>query len=262
MARTIAEIKQEMTNAYMRESAVQELYGFTGTDTFDSKFSKVSIESLLFYVVAFGIWAMEKLFDSHKTEVEQMLADRVPHTTRWYRERVLAMIPSDCEEPPVKYCSVDERGARLKIKVAGGEAGKREPISSNHRAALETWLENEKDAGLKIEIVNEDSNLMKATLYVWYDPLQLVPTDKPVEKAMKQYVSNLDFDGLLSRNGIIDALREVAGVEMVRIYDLQTKYASNSWREFKEQERAESGYWTIEDNNISVTYERYKRDNL
>lgn len=84
MARDIATIKQEMADAFMAESAVRERYGFTASDTFDSKFSKVSIEGLLFYVVAFGMWAMEKLFDSHKAEVDAMLADRTPHTTRWY----------------------------------------------------------------------------------------------------------------------------------------------------------------------------------
>lgn len=66
MARTIAEIKQEMTDAFMGESVVREKYGFSSTDTFDTRFSKVSIEGLLFYVVAFGVWVLEKLFDSHK----------------------------------------------------------------------------------------------------------------------------------------------------------------------------------------------------
>ena len=56
MARTIAEIKQEMTDAWMAEGAVRERYGLSGSDTFEGKFSKVSIEGLLFYVVAFGIW--------------------------------------------------------------------------------------------------------------------------------------------------------------------------------------------------------------
>ena len=50
MARTIAEIKQEMCEAFIAESAVRERYGLTEGDTFDGKFSKVSIEGLLLYV--------------------------------------------------------------------------------------------------------------------------------------------------------------------------------------------------------------------
>ena len=251
-----------MTTAFMAESAVRDKYGFTASDTFEGKFSKVSIEGLLFYVVAFGIWVLEKLFDTHKEEVSTMLADLTPHTTRWYRNRVLSMVPSGQQQPPVKYCSVDDRGCRLKVKIAGGTAGNREPVSQDTYNAVVSYLAEEKDAGLKIEVVNEDSNRLKAALRVWYDPMELVPSDKPVEAALKAYVSNLDFDGLLSRNGIVDALREVAGVEMVKIDTLQTKYAQNGWRDFGNQENAESGYWGIEDADVTVVYDRYRKENL
>ena len=262
MARTIAEIKQEMAAAWMADSAVRDRYGLAETDTFESRFSKVSIEGLLFYVVAFGIWVMEKLFDSHRAEVDAMLSDRTPHTTRWYRNRVLAMTPSGQSEPPVKYCSVDDRGARLKIKVAKGEAGQREPLSEQEQHALEDWMAEEKDAGLKIDIVNTVGDDMAVVLTVWYRALELAPTDKPVEAALKAYVSTLDFDGLLSRNSLVDALREVSGVEMVRIDTLLTRHAENPWRDFAEQERAVSGYWNVADGDIEVHYQRYERGNL
>ena len=79
---------------------------------------------------------------------------------------------------------------------------------------------------------------------------------------LKEYVSNLDFDGLLSRNAIVDELRKVPGVEMVRIDQLLTRYAQNTWHEFGEQEQAESGYWNVPDANITVVYERYTRGTL
>lgn len=238
----------------MGESAVRERYGLTATDTFEGKFSKVSIEGLLFYVVAFGIWVMEKLFDSHKAEVDAALADLTPHTPRWYRNRVL-----ECGVAGVRYCSVDDRGARLKIKVATGDPGKREPLTTEEQAALERWMADEKDAGLKIDIVNLAGDDMAVALTVWYSPLELTPSDKPVETALKEYVSNLDFDGLLSRNGLVDALREVGGVEMVRIDSLKTRYSDNLWRDFGEQEQAESGYWNVADKDIAVVYKRYER---
>ena len=246
----------------MADSAVQERYGFTSTDTFDSKFSKVSIESLLFYVVSFAIWVLEKLFDTHTEEVDEMLANRLPHTTRWYRNLVLGFVPDTEEEPPVKYCSVDDRGCRLKVKIAGGSAGAREPVTADQKAAVEAYLTNEKDAGLKITVINEQSDKMSASLKVWYDPIKLVPSDKPVEAALKAYVSNLDFDGLMSRNGLVDALREVPGVEMVKIEMLKTKYANNVWENFGNQQRAESGYWTVADTDVTVVYERYRKENL
>lgn len=251
-----------MCDAFVAEGAVRERYGLTSADTFDSKFSKVSIEGLLLYVVAFGIWVMEKLMDSHKAEVSEMLSNEEPHTTRWYRNRVLAMVPNGFSEAPVKYCSVDDRGVRLKIKVAKGAAGSREPLTTAEKNALETWMSEEKDAGLKIEIVNLAGDDMSASLTVWYSPLELHPMDKPVEAALKAYVSNLDFDGLLSRNGIVDELRKVAGVEMVRIDELKSRYAQNDWHTFGEQEQAKSGWWSLQDANVTVEYRRYVRGTL
>ena len=52
MARTIAEIKKEMTDAYISNSIIRDIYGITGDADFDSVFSPVSIESTLFYIFA------------------------------------------------------------------------------------------------------------------------------------------------------------------------------------------------------------------
>ena len=52
MARTIAEIKKEMTDVYMSNSIIRDLYGITCDSDFDSVFSPVSIESTLFYIFA------------------------------------------------------------------------------------------------------------------------------------------------------------------------------------------------------------------
>ena len=262
-----------MTDTFMADSAVQERYGFAAGSSFDEQFSKVSIESLLFYVVAFGIWVLEKLFDTHKEEVATMLADLTPHTTRWYRNRVLAFVPGWAEnnEPPVKYCSVDDRGSRLKIKIAAGSAGARTTVQAASSdtppetavASLESFLANEKDAGIKIEVVNLPGDDLKAALKVWYDPIQLVPSSTTVKDALKAYISNLDFDGLMTRNGIVDALREVPGVEMVRINQLLTKaHSASLWEEYGDQRRAVSGYWTLADADITIEYERYTKDNI
>lgn len=258
-----------MTDTFMADSAVQERYGFAAGSSFDEQFSKVSIESLLFYVVAFGIWVLEKLFDTHREEVSTALAEKTPHTARWYRNKVLEFVPGWAGgAAPVKWCSVDDRGCRLKVKVAAGEAGARTQVTASGGSpvetaveALENYLEQEKDAGIKIEVVNLAGDVLKANLTVWYDPIAFVPGT--VDTALKAYVQNLDFDGLLSRNGIIDALRQVPGVEMVRIDSLQSKAAAATvLHTFLEQERANAGYWTIANGDINITYIRYRSENL
>lgn len=52
MARTITEIKKSMTDRFMSDATILERYGLKAGDSFDAKFSKVSIENILFFTVA------------------------------------------------------------------------------------------------------------------------------------------------------------------------------------------------------------------
>lgn len=266
MARTIAEIKQEMTDRWMADEAVRERYDIAEGESFETRFSKVSIESLLFYTVAFGVWVLEKLIDRHRADVEAMLEAKRPHTTRWYREQILAFVPSWAEEPPVKYCAVDDGadaapdGNKLTVKIAKGQPGSRQRVSTDEAEALGSWLAQNKDAGVKITVVNKKASRLVLRLTVWYDPLSLRPADKTVEKTVKEYVSNLDFDGLLSRNNIESQVRAVEGVKLVRIDDMQSADYQESSHPFRQQERSAAGYWAFEqESDLAVMYEPYSR---
>ena len=73
MARTIEEIKADMTANFIKQRAVISAYGLDGKKTFDQQFSRVSIESILFYVFAAALWTLEKLFDLHTAEVKERI---------------------------------------------------------------------------------------------------------------------------------------------------------------------------------------------
>ena len=92
MARTIAEIKESIAADFMRNSDVARAYGFEAGAAFTSHFSRVSIESLLFYIVACATWVLECLFDQHKTDVEKRIEEILPHRPKWYRDKVLAFM--------------------------------------------------------------------------------------------------------------------------------------------------------------------------
>ena len=77
MARSIAEIKQTMTNAFMADSTVRERYGLSESDTFDDSFSVVSIENILFYIVAACSHVLEVLFDQFKADVDDKISRAV-----------------------------------------------------------------------------------------------------------------------------------------------------------------------------------------
>ena len=52
MARTIREIKDEITSTFISQEPIRTAYGLDPTKSFDKQFSPVSVESVMFYVVA------------------------------------------------------------------------------------------------------------------------------------------------------------------------------------------------------------------
>jgi len=90
MARTIVIIKNELTAAFMANATIQSTYGFVEGAVFESEFSKVSFESILFDVFAFSLFLFEKLFDQHKLEIDTAILEQKSGTPRWYRKMALA----------------------------------------------------------------------------------------------------------------------------------------------------------------------------
>ncbi len=66
MARSIAEIKKTMTDGFVTNEEAKARYGLDTSKTFDEQFSKVSIESILYYVVASAIYILEVLSDTRE----------------------------------------------------------------------------------------------------------------------------------------------------------------------------------------------------
>lgn len=89
MARTITEIKDDITAEFMRNEAAAKRYGFTVGESFSAYFGNLSVESILFYVFAVAAWTLEKLFDSYRVEVDSRIDEIIPHRPKWYRDKVL-----------------------------------------------------------------------------------------------------------------------------------------------------------------------------
>ena len=60
MARTVEEIKKDMTAEFMKMEAVKSRYGLDGSKSFADCFSMASLENIIFYVFAVAVWALEK----------------------------------------------------------------------------------------------------------------------------------------------------------------------------------------------------------
>lgn len=195
MARSIAEIKAQICETFISQDAIRTGYGLKDKQSFDKAFSPVSLESLMFYVVASCIWLLEKLFDRHREEVDARIETLRPHTLRWYatkakeymRGRELIMqdgvVVADCYDTTgmtdediekarvVKYAVATEDNTQVFIKVAArGNNGQPKQLEAEDLNGLKSYISQIKDAGVAVKILNEPADNMRVQLVVLYDP--------------------------------------------------------------------------------------------
>lgn len=243
MARSISDIKNELTREWMNNKAVADCYGFKPGETFSKRFGAASIENMLFYIFAVGAWTLEKLFDLHREEVTAQVDATIPHRPQWYRNKALAFIPNRELLPDSDSYGLNEEEAEaervvrhavaiesrdssvLIIKVAGGQEGERAPINPDEQTKLERYLNEIKDAGVRISVINEAPERFNCTVDVYYNPL-LAPefVAAKCKSAITNYIENLPFNGEYSNMALIDCLQAIEGV---RIAEMQSSQAGN-----------------------------------
>lgn len=195
MARSIAEIKAQICEAFISQDAIRTGYGLKDRQSFDKAFSPVSLESLMFYVVASCIWLLEKLFDRHREEVDARIEALRPHTLRWYatkakeymrgkelimqdgvvvadRYDTAGMTDEDIEKARVvKYAVATEDNTQVFIKVAArGNNGQPRQLEAEDLNGLKSYISQIKDAGVAVKILNEPADNMRVQLVILYDP--------------------------------------------------------------------------------------------
>ena len=276
MARTIQEIQELIYQAKAQEPALNEL----------NSTSKVAIWRLWVYIIAVAIWSLEKLFDLHRADIDKRLAELKPHTARWYRSKALAfqygfdlLTDSDkfnntghTEEQIeaskiVKYSAVVEspNEGRLIVKIAGEQGEQLQPITDAQKQAFEAYLQEIKDAGVRLSVVNYQPDVLHLQMKIVYDPLVLdsngqsiIHATKPVETAIKEYLKRLPFNGELVLAHLIDELQQAEGVRIPHLVLAQSKNITSggSYGDFETIEISKiptAGYFTI-DNFNDITY--------
>ncbi|MGP1479309.1 MAG: nucleotidyltransferase [Capnocytophaga sp.] len=276
MARSIQDIQNLILQAKAQEPALSEL----------NSTSKVAIWRLLVYIIAVAIWSLEKLFDQHRADIDKRLAELKPHTARWYRGKALAfqygfdLLPDSdtfnnvghTEEAIeaskiIKYSAVIEskNEGRLIVKIASEQGDTLQPITDAQRKSFEAYLQEIKDAGVRLSVVNYQPDILHLQMKIIYDPLVLdsngqsiLHATKPVEEAIKSYLKRLPFNGELVLAHLIDALQQAEGVKIPHLVLAQSKNITSSG-EYGNFETIEinkiptAGYFTI-DNFNDITY--------
>lgn len=232
----------------------------TALDTLNST-SNTAIYKLWISVMALAYMAMSYLFESHKTEVDLIVASAPVGTPAWYAEKALAFQLGDDIQiiNNVITYPVGSTGAKIvtravakntsegfcAIKVAKGTAGALEELTTTEFAQFNTYIDKIQFAGTRLSCINLPADLLTVSANITYDAIYAPEAVKAdVITAINQFLANMPFDGLLYREKLRDAVQAVTGVVDVEFVSM-TAIAENITYPIGQFYELRSGYVNI-----------------
>lgn len=287
MARTKTQIKAEITNQFMSNETLSTKYGFVLGAPFETEFSLVSLENILFEIVALAISIHELFFDQHAKEVDQRLANEKAGGLPWYRTMALrfqfgfnllgstdtfdntgASTEQIEASKIIKYSAVNEASdsSRVIIKIAGEENGQLTNFTDSTQVeAIENYFKRIKIAGTVLTIINYKADQLYLNMQIKRDPLVLDPTgmsllngNYPVNEALQEFMKELDFNGELKLSALVDKIQIISGVLDATLISAMSSWINPNSNGYGNPQPifvskiAESGYFEIVSfNNIN-----------
>lgn len=280
MGRTTEDIFREITAMFIALDPVKKLYGLAEDKTFENQFSSVSLESIIFYCIAYAIWVLEKLFTLHTKEVDSIISNMKPHSARWYVslsklfQYGFNLLPESSkfdnegktegqieDSKIVKHAAVTELEKRLLIKVAK-DIGDLAPLTPVELASFKEYMSQVKDAGVQIDVLSEKADDLRLRLVIYYNPMILDSngarldgtSDTPILDGINNYLKNLPFNGELALVFLTDALQSIEGVVIPHIQLAQFKYSFMDWSDIDIKYLPNAGYMRIAIEDLDVEY--------
>ena len=254
MARPITEIKKGITDNFIANTVIQQIYGLNPVLSFEDQFSIVSFENVLFEIMAMVVWTLESIFDAHRAEVIELIAQQKVPSLNWYRNLALSFqygfsfsaltrsfingnaTPDEIENSKViKYCSVTrnivQNRALISMKIATEVQGEIQPVSTATNNAFQAFIDIAQAAGDHLVIVNYLPDVLKLNFKVCYDPQILLPTGQsiltgkyPVKDTVSKFLKNLPFNGELSVQDLRQAIKTTEGVTELQELSVESKW--------------------------------------
>lgn len=254
MARTIADIQASIQANYVQQ---RDQVGLPADDP--AAWSLVSIKRLWTYIVAVAVWTLENLFDLFRIEVDDSISRLKPHSERWYAEKARAFqfgsaLPPDTDvydntglteaqvatQRIVAQSAVTETEVGIRIKVARLVSGDLAELEPAQMTSLRAYIARIKDAGVKVDTTTGPADELKLELLVKVDALVLNlqgqridgTNNAPVQEAVRAYLRNLPFNGILELDKLIDQVQGVQGVQHAYVVTATARYGSLPFASF------------------------------
>lgn len=280
MGRSKTQIKSEITTPFMANEKLATDYGFAVGASFDAEFSLVSLENIIFEIVALAIFIHELFFDQHAKEIDERLANEKAGTLPWYRTMALRFqygfdlvtdedyFDNGTATPEqiavskiIKYAAVNEAAdtSRVILKIAGEVDGVLSNFTNPSQVeAIEHYVEEFRVAGVPVTIINYLPDRLYLNIQIKRDALVLDQTgmsilnaNYPINEALKEFMKELKFNGELMLSALTDKLQLVPGVLDATIVSAQSAWINPSINGYDIPQPifiskiAESGYYEV-----------------
>jgi hypothetical protein len=277
MARSKTEIKAEITASFMANEVLAAKYGFAVGASFAAEFSLVSLENIIFDIISFKLFIQEQIFNKHKQEIKEMIANDKAHRASWYVTRAKAFqygfdLIYDTDQYDntnytdeqiqasriIKYAAVTKSSGHLLIKIATESDGVLTPIAEPQRAAFNAYIDEIADFGVRYTVVNHLPDILLLNIQLFCDPLvidangmSILKGNYPVEEAIQEFLKNLPFNGELVLFDLESALKKVEGIRIPNLIKAETQSINPNTGIYEQLQVIDvkkipvSGYFTI-----------------
>jgi hypothetical protein len=231
--------------------------------------------------VAYAIWVLEMLFDTHKKEVADHIIEMKPHSLKWYANKAKAFqygydltADSDiydnsaltdeqvAQSKLVSYAAAMETETGIRLKVSKDFGGDLAPLSASELQAFSEYMARVKDAGVRLMIGSGEPDILRLSLEIYYNPLVLELYDgvlnridgtasDVVREGVKNYLKNLPFNGQLVLVYLVDALQAIEGIVIPHIVSAEAQYAQVVTN-FGIKYAPDAGYIRLDDESFFV----------
>ena len=210
--------------------------------------SKMSILDAFTWVVATCIWTFENVLEVFKVDLAKDLQNRINGTAGYFANALLKYQSGDelvmNEEgtqfsypnidptkrviTKVAYYEEEEPGFHDKIvrfKIATGKPGAYARIEDNELVAIRAYLNQILFAGQHAKVVSRIGDVLVPRVTVYYDGA--VTEDDlfaAIEEALNTYIANIEFNGLVYSQKVIDCIQSVAHVTDVEVSSKSTDH--------------------------------------
>lgn len=231
MARTLSTIYNEIVAAKDKNLNLTEY----------KSDSKVSIMNAIIWIVAASIYTFETILDSYTVDISNVIKDRINGTPSYYVNALLKYQNGDTlkvreDGLGFGYETVDETkriitqasyqedtneqslDTKLILKVAKGESGSLEPLTSDELIMAKAYINQIKFAGTNIEVVSNKGDILIPRLTVYYDGAiteEAMRTN--IDNALYSYIMETKFNSAIYTSSIVQCLKSTEHVTDVYI---------------------------------------------